>query len=62
MPLHLRDTHYPGARKLGHGKGYRYPHDFPGHHVEQQYRPARFEGQRYYHPSGEGEEGPRDEE
>jgi putative ATPase len=56
VPLHLRDTHYPGARKLGHGKGYRYPHDFPGHDVEQEYRPARFEGKRYYEPSGEGEE------
>jgi putative ATPase len=56
VPLHLRDAHYPGARKLGHGKGYRYPHDYPGHEVEQEYRPARFEGQRYYEPSGEGEE------
>jgi putative ATPase len=56
VPLHLRDTHYPAARKLGHGKGYKYPHDYPGHVVEQDYRPARFEGQRYYEPSGEGEE------
>jgi putative ATPase len=56
VPLHLRDDHYPGAAKLGHGKGYRYPHDYPGHVVEQQYRPARFEGQRYYRPSGQGEE------
>ena len=56
VPLHLRDTHYPAARKLGHGKGYKYPHDYPGHVVEQEHRPARFEGQRYYEPSGEGEE------
>jgi putative ATPase len=56
VPLHLRDTHYPGAKKLGHGKGYRYPHDFPGHEVEQEYRPERFKGKRYYEPSGEGEE------
>jgi putative ATPase len=56
VPLHLRDTHYPAARKLGHGKGYKYPHDHPGHEVEQEYRPARFEGNRYYEPSGEGEE------
>jgi putative ATPase len=56
VPLHLRDTHYPGAKKLGHGKGYKYPHDYPGHRVDQQYRPPRFEGQRYYEPSGEGEE------
>jgi putative ATPase len=56
VPLHLRDTHYPGAKKLGHGKGYKYPHDYPGHRVDQEYRPPRFEGQRYYEPSGEGEE------
>jgi putative ATPase len=56
VPLHLRDAHYPGARKLGHGKGYRYPHDYPGHVVEQEHRPARYEGRRYYEPSGEGEE------
>ena len=56
VPLHLRDTHFPAARKLGHGKGYKYPPDFPGQVIEQQYRPARFEGERYYEPSGEGEE------
>jgi putative ATPase len=56
VPLHLRDTHYPGAARLGHGKGYRYPHDYPGHRVEQEYRPARYEGRRYYEPSGQGEE------
>ena len=56
VPLHLRDTSYPGARQLGHGKGYRYPHDFPGHRVEQEYRPARLSGRRYYEPSGQGEE------
>jgi putative ATPase len=58
VPLHLRDTHYPGAKKLGHGKGYKYPHDFEGHVVEQEYRPARYEGRRYYEPTGEGEEAP----
>ncbi len=57
VPLHLRDTHYPGAKKLGHGKGYKYPHDFPGHRVEQEYRPAPFQGKRYYRPSDQGEEG-----
>ncbi|MEX0990032.1 MAG: replication-associated recombination protein A [Actinomycetota bacterium] len=56
VPLHLRDAHYKGAEQLGHGKGYRYPHDAPGHWVEQAHRPARFEGERYYEPSGEGEE------
>ena len=58
VPLHLRDTHYPGAKKLGHGRGYKYPHDFEGHVVEQEYRPARYEGRRYYEPTGEGEETP----
>jgi putative ATPase len=57
VPAHLRDASYPGARKLGHGTGYRYPHDAPDHHVEQQYRPEPFEGRRYYDPSGMGEEG-----
>jgi putative ATPase len=56
VPLHLRDAHYPAAKRLGHGKGYKYPHDYPGRRVAQEYRPARFEGQRYYEPSGEGEE------
>lgn len=57
VPLHLRDTHYPAARKLGHGKGYKYPHDYPGHRVEQEHRPEGFEGKRYYEPSDQGEEG-----
>ena len=56
VPPHLRDTHYGGAAQLGHGDGYRYPHDFPGHWVEQPYRPERFEGHRYFEPSGQGEE------
>jgi putative ATPase len=56
VPLHLREAGTPTARKLGYGKGYKYPHDFPGHSVEQEYRPTRFEGARYYEPSGEGEE------
>ena len=56
VPTHLRDASYPGAQRLGHGQGYRYPHDYPGHQVEQEYRPVRFRGTRYYEPSGEGEE------
>jgi putative ATPase len=56
VPLHLRDTSYPAAKKLGHGKGYKYPHDYPGNTVEQTYRPEVFEGKRYYEPSGQGEE------
>ena len=56
VPEHLRDSSYPGAKRLGHGKGYKYPHDFPGHQVEQEYRPVRFKGTTYYEPSGEGED------
>ncbi|MCI0634151.1 MAG: replication-associated recombination protein A [Actinobacteria bacterium] len=56
VPLHLKEAGHPGLRKLGYGKGYKYPHDYPGHRVEQEYRPAKFEGRRYYEPSGEGEE------
>jgi putative ATPase len=56
VPLHLKEPGHPALRKLGYGKGYQYPHDFPGHRVEQQYRPVRFQGNRYYEPSGQGEE------
>jgi putative ATPase len=61
VPLHLRDASYQGAKRLGHGKGYKYPHDYPGHVVEQEYRPQRFTGKRYYEPSGMGEESPTPE-
>ena len=56
VPTHLRDASYPGAKRLGHGKGYVYPHDAPGHWAAQEYRPVRYEGTRYYEPSGMGEE------
>jgi len=56
VPIHLRDTHYPGAKKLGHGKGYLYPHDFPGHWVPQQYLPDELVGVRYYEPTRQGQE------
>jgi putative ATPase len=58
VPPHLRDSHYPGARKLGHGSpgGYRYPHDFPGRVVAQQYAPDPVVGREYYSPSGLGVE------
>jgi putative ATPase len=59
VPLHLRDASYQGAKQLGHGKGYRYPHDFPGHAVDQEYRPTTFQGRRYYEPSGQGRDVPR---
>src|SRR6266516_2785987 len=54
VPLHLREPGHPGLRKHGYGKGYKYPHDYPDHRVEQEYRPLKFEGRRYYQPSGQG--------
>lgn len=55
VPPHLRDTHYRGAQALGH-TGYKYPHDYPGHYVEQQYLPDQLKGARYYKPSDQGME------
>jgi putative ATPase len=57
VPPHLRDTHYPGAGKLGHGKGYVYPHDDPEAAAEQRYRPDRIQGNRYIDPEPSGREG-----
>jgi putative ATPase len=51
VPPHLRDAHYPGAKKLQHGRGYRYPHDYPGGVVRQQYAPDPVVGRVYYEPS-----------
>src|SRR3954452_16722121 len=56
VPNHLRDAHYQGAKSLGHGKGYVYPHDDPTGWVAQQYQPAELEGRHYYEPSGHGAE------
>jgi putative ATPase len=56
VPAHLRDAHYPGARRLEHGKGYRYAHDFPDGVAEQQYAPDPIVGRDYYEPSGHGAE------
>jgi putative ATPase len=53
VPRHLRDSSYPGAAKLGHGKGYVYPHDEPGGHVRQQYRPDDHDD-AYWRPTGRG--------
>jgi putative ATPase len=50
VPGHLRDAHYPGAKALGHGAGYKYPHAFPGARVEQDYMPEGFEGKKYWNP------------
>jgi putative ATPase len=54
VPLHLRDAHYPGAKRLGHGKGYRYAHDGEHGVVEQQYPPDELVGRDYYLPTGNG--------
>ncbi|WP_210481996.1 replication-associated recombination protein A [Naasia sp. SYSU D00948] len=56
VPKHLRDAHYPGARRLGHGKGYRYAHDGEHGVVEQQYPPDELRGVDYYQPTGNGYE------
>ncbi|MEX1216993.1 MAG: hypothetical protein WEA11_00575 [Acidimicrobiales bacterium] len=56
VPLHLRDGHYKGAKSLGHGQGYEYPHGQPEGWVDQQYRPAELEGRVYYEPSSHGAE------
>jgi putative ATPase len=56
VPNHLRDAHYPGASRLGHGKGYVYPHDLPGGIVGQQYAPDEVNGRAYYEPSSHGME------
>jgi putative ATPase len=58
VPRHLRDAHYPGARRLGHGTGYQYPHDQPGGVVAAQYPPDDLVGTDYYHPTGHGAERP----
>jgi putative ATPase len=56
VPKHLRDAHYAGAKKLGHGKGYRYPHDSDVGVVAQQYLPDTLRGARYYAPTSHGQE------
>ncbi len=53
VPEHLRDTHYKGAERLGHGQGYQYAHDHPDHFVAQDYLGAT---KRYYEPSDQGVE------
>jgi putative ATPase len=53
VPEHLRDTHYAGAERLGHGKGYEYAHDHPGHFVAQDYLGT---DKHYYEPTEQGVE------
>ena len=56
VPPHLRDAHYPGAERLGHGSGYVYPHDVPGGVAAQQYLPDELVGRHYYRPTDHGAE------
>ncbi len=56
VPTHLRDSSYKGAHKLGHGRGYRYPHDYPEGWVEQDYLPPELEGFQFYFPTAQGQE------
>ncbi|MBW7651380.1 replication-associated recombination protein A [Anoxybacillus sp. ST4] len=56
IPLHLQDAHYAGAKRLGRGIGYKYPHDYPYSWVEQQYLPDDLIGMQYYKPKQSGEE------
>lgn len=55
VPKHLRDTHYKGAKAFGHGIGYKYPHDFENHFVNQRYLPDEISA-HYYEPTAQGYE------
>ena len=48
IPMHIRNAPLDGMEKLGYGQGYLYPHDFPGHYIEQQYLPDKMLGTKYY--------------
>ncbi|MGI6737773.1 MAG: replication-associated recombination protein A [Anaerovoracaceae bacterium] len=56
VPAHLKDSHYSGAASRGHGIGYKYPHDYEGAWVAQQYLPDDLVGTRYYRPTDHGGE------
>jgi len=56
VPAHLQDAHYKGSKKLGHGIGYRYAHDYPNHYVKQQYLPDEIRDARFYEPGINGHE------
>ena len=56
VPVHLQDSHYKGAKKLGHGQGYLYAHDFPNHYVKQQYLPDGLTEEKFYEPTENGYE------
>ncbi|MYV04476.1 replication-associated recombination protein A [Furfurilactobacillus milii] len=54
IPAHLKDAHYKGAAKLGHGVNYQFPHDFPNDWIKQQYLPDNLANATYYHPKDNG--------
>ena len=56
VPVHLQDAHYKSAGKLGHGKGYKYAHDYKNNYVKQQYLPDGLTGEVFYEPSENGYE------
>jgi putative ATPase len=56
VPPPLRDAHYPGAKALGHGEGYKYAHDFPHGVAPQQHAPDELAGKDYYRPTENGME------
>lgn len=56
IPVHLQDSHYKGASKLGHGLGYKYAHDYNNNYVKQQYLPDNLVGTTFYEPSDNGYE------
>ena len=56
VPVHLQDAHYKSSGKLGHGKGYKYAHDYKNHYVKQQYLPDGLTGEVFYEPSENGYE------
>jgi putative ATPase len=57
VPLHLRNAPTGLMRELGYAKEYRYPHDFPGHVVEEEYLPEKLRGSKFVHPEPRGTEG-----
>lgn len=56
VPVYLQDGSYSGAKNLGKGQGYQYPHNYPGHYVRQQYLPDGLKDMTFYHPSENGYE------
>ncbi len=56
VPVHLQDSHYRGAKQIGHGTGYLYAHDFPNHYVRQQYLPDGLFDAKFYEPTENGYE------